>query len=68
MGRHGKNQTASAVYGYHEKKKDTRMYVCNILIDPLCTTEILLILYVDESGYGSQSVRIGKDSQRVLLL
>ena len=23
MGRHGKNQTASAVYGYHEKKKDT---------------------------------------------
>lgn len=23
MGRHGKNQTASAVYSYHEKKKDT---------------------------------------------
>ena len=23
MGRHGKNATASAVYSYHEKKKDT---------------------------------------------
>lgn len=39
MGRHGKNQTASAVYGYHEKKKDTA-----------------------SSGYGSKSVRMGKDS------
>ncbi len=23
MGRHGKNATASAVYSYHERKKDT---------------------------------------------
>ncbi|XP_003385646.1 PREDICTED: nitric oxide synthase-interacting protein-like [Amphimedon queenslandica] len=39
MGRHGKNQTASAVYSYHEKKKDTKT-----------------------SGYGSKTVRLGKDS------
>ena len=26
MGRHGKNQTASAVYSYHEKKKDTSKF------------------------------------------
>ncbi|XP_041378960.1 nitric oxide synthase-interacting protein-like, partial [Gigantopelta aegis] len=39
MGRHGKNQTASAVYSYHEKRKN-----------------------IATSGYGSKSVRLGKDS------
>jgi len=29
MGRHGKNATASAVYSYHEKKKDTGMDILN---------------------------------------
>ncbi|XP_064400832.1 nitric oxide synthase-interacting protein-like [Halichondria panicea] len=39
MGRHGKNATASAVYSYHERRKDTA-----------------------EGQYGSQSLRLGKDS------
>nr|CCU09388.1 nitric oxide synthase-interacting protein [Suberites domuncula] len=39
MGRHGKNATASAVYSYHERRKDTV-----------------------EGQYGSQSMRLGKDS------
>ena len=39
MTRHGKNSTASAVYSYHERQKDTK-----------------------SSGYGSKSVRLGKDS------
>lgn len=39
MTRHGKNATASTVYSYHEKKKDTK-----------------------SSGYGSEKIRLGKDS------
>lgn len=39
MTRHGKNATASSVYSYHEKQKDTK-----------------------SSGYGSEKIRLGKDS------
>ena len=39
MTRHGKNATASSVYSYHEKKRDTK-----------------------SSGYGSEKIRLGKDS------
>ena len=42
MTRHGRNATASSVYSYHERQRDT-----------------------EESGYGTQNSRVGKDSVKV---
>ena len=41
MGRHGKNQTASAVYGYRKKKKDTGESE-NVASDNLTKVDFLL--------------------------
>lgn len=68
MTRHGKNCTAGAVYTYHEKKKDTGnlplliLYICvswNVIKISHCATHFI---FPAASGYGTQSLRLGKDA------
>lgn len=64
MTRHGRNATASAVYTYHEKKKDSgELYLDLLKSQPLPT--LLPYLLTAKSGYGSKTVRLGKDSIKV---
>ena len=68
MGRHGKNATASAVYSYHERKKDTGtcsggcVCVCVCVKQRETKLETLHTISLVDGKYGSQSLRLGKDS------
>lgn len=64
MGRHGKNATASAVYSYHERKKDTGSYYVDAGRASI-TFCIRFFMCTVEGQYGRQSMRLGKDSIKV---
>nr|XP_029491177.1 nitric oxide synthase-interacting protein isoform X1 [Oncorhynchus nerka] len=64
MTRHGKNCTAGAVYTYHEKRKDTgESFTTLVNVNCSCQLSVICSLsYLAASGYGTQSVRLGKDA------